>query len=55
MKAIIIDDERLARQELKSLLASHPEIESEGHLCGNDERTLREVRSARAHRQDSAR
>lgn len=27
MKAIIIDDERLARQELKSLLASHKEIE----------------------------
>src|SRR3954468_4953349 len=27
MKAIIIDDERLARQELKSLLAAHKEIE----------------------------
>ena len=27
MKAIIIDDERLARQELKSLLASHKDIE----------------------------
>lgn len=27
MKAIIIDDERLARQELKNLLASHKEIE----------------------------
>lgn len=27
MKAIIIDDERLARQELKSLLAEHKEIE----------------------------
>lgn len=26
MKAIIIDDERLARQELKNLLASYPEI-----------------------------
>jgi two-component system LytT family response regulator len=30
MKAIIIDDERLARQELKSLLASYPEIEVVG-------------------------
>ena len=27
MKAIIIDDERLARQELKNLLAVHKEIE----------------------------
>lgn len=27
MKAIIVDDERLARQELKSLLAEHKEIE----------------------------
>lgn len=27
MKAILIDDERLARQELKNLLASHKEIE----------------------------
>lgn len=30
MKAIIIDDERLARQELKSLLAAHPEISIAG-------------------------
>ncbi|NQZ75364.1 MAG: response regulator transcription factor [Ekhidna sp.] len=27
MKALIVDDERLARKELTSLLASHPEIE----------------------------
>ena len=27
MKAILIDDERLARQELKNLLASHKDIE----------------------------
>ena len=27
MKAIIIDDERLARQELKNLLATYKEIE----------------------------
>lgn len=27
LKTIIVDDERLARQELKSLLANHPEIE----------------------------
>ena len=27
MKAIIIDDERLARQELKNLLAEHKEVE----------------------------
>lgn len=30
MKAILIDDERLARQELKNLLASYPEIEVVG-------------------------
>ena len=27
MKALIIDDERLARNELKKLLAEHPEIQ----------------------------
>lgn len=27
MKALIIDDERMARQELRRLLAAHPEIE----------------------------
>lgn len=30
MKAILIDDERLARQELKSLLAAYPEIQIVG-------------------------
>ncbi len=30
MKAILIDDERLARQELKSLLSSYPEIQIVG-------------------------
>jgi two-component system LytT family response regulator len=36
MKAIIIDDERLARQELKSLLADHKDIEIVGE-CSNAE------------------
>nr|MBP7543003.1 response regulator [Ignavibacteriaceae bacterium] len=27
MKAIIVDDERLARNELRRLLAAHPEVE----------------------------
>lgn len=36
MKAIIIDDERLARQELKSLLAEHKDIEIVGE-CSNAE------------------
>ena len=30
MKALIIDDERLARQELRSMLAAHPDIEIVG-------------------------
>ena len=30
MKAIIIDDERLARQELKNLLAPYPELQIVG-------------------------
>ena len=33
MKAILIDDERLARAELKRLLASHPEIEVVGEAA----------------------
>jgi len=33
MKAIIIDDERLARAELRRLLAAHPEIEIAGEAC----------------------
>ena len=36
MKAIIIDDERLARQELKNLLAEHKDIEVIGE-CSNAE------------------
>ena len=30
MKALLIDDERLARVELRRLLASHPDIEIAG-------------------------
>jgi two-component system LytT family response regulator len=37
MKAIIVDDERLARRELRRLLAAHPEIEIAGEAAtGND-------------------
>ncbi|MGH9646407.1 MAG: LytR/AlgR family response regulator transcription factor [Bryobacteraceae bacterium] len=37
MKALIIDDERLARAELCRLLAVHPEIEIAGEACNGDE------------------
>ncbi|WP_425389976.1 LytR/AlgR family response regulator transcription factor [Ekhidna sp.] len=37
MKAIIVDDERLARKELMSLLASHPEIEVVDEAANPDE------------------
>ena len=37
MKAIIIDDERLARAELRRLLAAHSEIEIAGEACNGDE------------------
>ena len=37
MKAVIIDDERLARTELRRLLAAHPEIEIGGEACNGDE------------------
>ena len=37
MKALIIDDERLARLELRRLLAEHPEVEVAGEARGGDE------------------
>jgi two-component system LytT family response regulator len=37
MKALIIDDERLARQELRRLLATHPEIEVTGEARDGQE------------------
>lgn len=37
MKALIIDDERLARKELASLLAKHPEVEIVGEAANADE------------------
>jgi two-component system LytT family response regulator len=37
MKALIIDDERLARKELASLLAKHPEIAIVGEAANADE------------------
>ncbi len=37
MKAIIVDDERLARKELVSLLANHPEIEIVDEAANPDE------------------
>ena len=37
MKAIIIDDERLARKELTSLLENHPEIEIIDEAANADE------------------
>jgi two-component system, LytTR family, response regulator len=43
MKAVLIDDERLARAELRRLLAAHPEIEIAGE-AQNGEEALRLVR-----------
>ncbi|HEV8414512.1 MAG TPA: LytTR family DNA-binding domain-containing protein [Bryobacteraceae bacterium] len=37
MKALIIDDERLARAELRRLLTAHPEIEIAGEACNGDQ------------------
>ena len=44
MKAIIIDDERLARQELKNLLAVHKEIEVVAE-CSNAEEAKEKIAS----------
>ncbi len=37
MKALIVDDERLARAELRRLLAAHPEIEIVGEAQNGEE------------------
>src|SRR6266853_1066550 len=37
MKALIVDDERLARLELRRLLTEHPEIEIAGEARGGEE------------------
>ena len=37
MKALLIDDERLARLELRRLLAGHPEVEIAGEARGGEE------------------
>lgn len=37
MKALIVDDERLARVELRRLLAAHPEVEIAGEARGPEE------------------
>jgi two-component system, LytTR family, response regulator len=37
MKALIVDDERLARAELRRLLAAHPEIEIVGEVQNGEE------------------
>lgn len=37
MKALIVDDERIARQELRRLLAEHPEIEIAGEARNGEE------------------
>ena len=37
MKVLVIDDERLARQELKKLLKKHQEIEIIGEAANADE------------------
>jgi two-component system LytT family response regulator len=42
MKALVIDDERLARKELISLLESHPEIEIIGE-CNNADNAIKKI------------
>ncbi len=42
MKAIIIDDERLARQELRNLLAAYPEIQIVGEAA-NAEQAIKSI------------
>jgi two-component system LytT family response regulator len=37
MKALIVDDERIARQELRRLLSAHPEIEIAGEARNGEE------------------
>jgi two-component system, LytTR family, response regulator len=37
LSALIVDDERLARQELRTLLAMHPEVEVRGEAASVDE------------------
>ena len=37
MKALIVDDERIARQELRRLLAAHPEVEIAGEAKNGEE------------------
>jgi two-component system LytT family response regulator len=37
MKAIIVDDERIARLELRRLLAAHPEVEIAGEAANGEE------------------
>ncbi|MCW3102948.1 MAG: DNA-binding response regulator [Bacteroidetes bacterium] len=44
MKALLIDDERLARQELKSLLASYPEIQVVGE-ANNAEAAIESIKN----------
>lgn len=46
MKALIIDDERLARQELKSLLEKHEEINIIGE-CNNADNAKKKIESLR--------
>jgi two-component system, LytTR family, response regulator len=41
MRALIIDDERIARQELRRLLAAHPEIEITGEASNGEEALAR--------------
>ena len=43
MKAVLIDDERLARQELKSLLSAYPEIEIVGET-NNSETAIESIK-----------
>jgi two-component system LytT family response regulator len=40
MKAILVDDERIARQELRRLLMAHPEVEIAGEAANAEEALL---------------
>ena len=47
MKALLIDDERLARSELRRLLRAHPEIEIVGEASNHEQRERENRRQQR--------
>ena len=46
MKALIIDDERLARQEIRKLLEPHSEVEIVGE-CSDADEAIEEIKKSK--------